>query len=127
MFGTYNRKFSRSSGQFRNLRLNFLLAASSTSSLIKSNSSFSLLICCCCSNWRSLRSSSIWAQVFVTCSICSWSAVVNKSSSSFFDSTTGSCVNEIGLVVIGVVGGGETISGCNVAVSTSGNTTFSPF
>jgi len=58
--------------------------------------------------------------------MCSSSSVVNKSS-SFFDSTTGSSDTKIGFLT-GVIGDcGMTISGFNVAVSTSGNKTFSPF
>jgi hypothetical protein len=108
----------------------FLLAASSTSCLIKLNSSFSLFISSCCSNWRSLRSSRIFALRFVTCSICSSSSVVNKSSSFLFVSIIGSIDLISGLVLLllfDISGCVVTISGCNVAVWTSGNKTFSPF
>jgi len=70
----------------------------------------------------------MWAHLFVTCSICSSSSVVNKSS-SFFVSITGDSFDdiEIGFGCGDIGDCGVIFSGCNVAVSTSGNKTFSPF
>lgn len=114
----------------------YLLATSSISSFTRLNSSFSCSNSSCCSNRRSVRSSRICAHRLVTCSICSSSAVVNKRS-SFFVSFDGWSVEGVTLVdtsargvplvAVDTSGWGARISGCNVAVWTSGNKTFSPF